>query len=67
MGATAGASPIKDGLESCRLCGGSLTTGRVVSYGSAGRDTMEPVGDAIYSLPGSGAIDERRLRATLGE
>lgn len=50
-----------------RARGGSLTMGRDASRGKAPREIAEPVGDTRKSRPISGAIDDRRLRAMLGE
>ena len=41
--------------------------GRAVSTGRGGREMAEPVGESMNSRPTSGAIEDRRLRAMLGE
>jgi len=47
--------------------GGRRTTGLLLSNGRGGREMAEPVGERRNSRPRSGAMDDRRLRAMLGE
>jgi hypothetical protein len=47
--------------------GGRRTTGLALSTGRGGREMADPVGESMNSRPISGAIDDRRLRAMLGE